>query len=51
MSKYSLKGKKNGEDAHESKAQMAGTYPGFLSMKEYCYFSLDGRETHCKSYY
>ena len=37
---------KKGKGAHESKAQTAGAYPGFLSMKltqEYCY-SPPGRD-------
>ena len=36
---------KRGKGTHDPKAQMAGAYPGFLSMKyaqEYCYYPLDG---------
>ena len=44
---FSSRGKigKVGKGAHEPKAQTAGAYTGFRSMKhaqEYCYYPLDG---------
>ena len=40
---------KRGKGTHKPEAQMAGDYPGFLSMKyaqEYCYSPVDGMLVH-----